>query len=351
MATRKDVDALRDPLSDLSILVRAELSKFVRALDLTAPGKARDALLEYVLLLVEEYGQVAASIAADWYEDLRAASGVAGAFTAQAAPSYPAEAVEKRVRSASGGLFDGDVEQTLAALSYSIDKYVKQPARDTVVNSGMVDPWAPRFARVPAGTTTCGFCILLASRGPVYLTRESAGEFAKFHGNCDCQIVMIGPSDALPEGYDPDSLYEEVKAAEARVGGDVTDIAAEVERNRREIRNMVPAALAEGSEVLPPDFWPMPEKVWRKIIRKHAADSRIFAGASRFEGWTDDEIVQGILDTIRTGVVDESRGVENLTYRKVVRGIETIVGTYVHDGKKRIITAYPPNPEHRRLQA
>ncbi|WP_419060046.1 hypothetical protein [Ellagibacter isourolithinifaciens] len=45
------------------------------------------------------------------------------------------------------------------------------------------------FARVPTGTETCTFCLMLASRGAVYHSRKTAGEFKHFHRNCDCKVV------------------------------------------------------------------------------------------------------------------------------------------------------------------
>lgn len=63
-----------------------------------------------------------------------------------------------------------------------------------------------RFARVPSGPS-CGFCIMLASRGFVYATRETAGEFTEFHDNCDCRIVAETERTEV-EGYDPDELYK-----------------------------------------------------------------------------------------------------------------------------------------------
>ncbi len=45
-----------------------------------------------------------------------------------------------------------------------------------------------RFARIPNGPS-CGFCTMLASRGFVYASRKSAGEFTRFHDHCDCRIV------------------------------------------------------------------------------------------------------------------------------------------------------------------
>lgn len=42
---------------------------------------------------------------------------------------------------------------------------------------------------VSAGFETCPFCLMLASRGAVYHTRKSAGEFKHFHRGCDCKVA------------------------------------------------------------------------------------------------------------------------------------------------------------------
>lgn len=62
-----------------------------------------------------------------------------------------------------------------------------------------------RFARVPNGPS-CGFCTMLASRGFVYASRESAGAYTKYHDDCDCRIVA-GTKDTQVEGYDPEGMY------------------------------------------------------------------------------------------------------------------------------------------------
>ncbi len=75
-----------------------------------------------------------------------------------------------------------------------------------------------RFARVPAGGETCPFCLMLASRGAVYYSEETAGANSHYHAHCRCQIV---PSwdDAAIEGYDPDLYYDMWKHPEKYANG------------------------------------------------------------------------------------------------------------------------------------
>jgi hypothetical protein len=76
------------------------------------------------------------------------------------------------------------------------------------------DTW---FARVPSGVNTCAWCAMLASRGYVYWTEETAGKFSKWHDNCRCTVVATTRKGGI-EGYDPtvwEALFEEYEKIEA----------------------------------------------------------------------------------------------------------------------------------------
>lgn len=83
-----------------------------------------------------------------------------------------------------------------------------------IANVGRDRDKGARFARVPTGTETCTFCLMLASRGAVYHTRKTAGEWRHFHRGCDCKVVpsFEGDPDAeLVQGVKPRELYERYK--------------------------------------------------------------------------------------------------------------------------------------------
>lgn len=77
------------------------------------------------------------------------------------------------------------------------------------------DPSEPRYARVPQGPT-CAFCIMLASRGYVYWSDESAGKFNGYHRDDNCQIVSSWGKTKI-NGYDPDAMKARYKACRASV--------------------------------------------------------------------------------------------------------------------------------------
>lgn len=205
------IERHRAATAGLSNLVQAELSGFFRSLDLGKPAAVRDALLEFVPLLVAEYGAVAETLALEYYDEMRAASGAAGAFRATAGRGgVPAEAVESKVRYLAGHLWTPTPEAMLGGLLVATDKYVKQPGRDAITDNAKRE--GVRWARVPQGKKTCSFCLVMASRDAAYATERSAGskkfgESNRFHGKCDCEIVRIGKASDYPEDYLPDNYY------------------------------------------------------------------------------------------------------------------------------------------------
>lgn len=210
------IEQFRAANAGLSKLVRDELAGFFGTLDLAKPEAVRDALLEFVPLLVDQYGSVAESLALDYYDELRAASGASGAFRAVAgAPGIPTVAVESKVRYLAGQLWTPDPAAMLGGLLAAADKYVKQPGRDAIAHNAKREGVA--WARVPSGAKTCAFCLVLASRDAVYHSKQAAGDRRgtgkgdAFHGLCDCSVVRIGKASDYPAHYLPDNylaIYE-----------------------------------------------------------------------------------------------------------------------------------------------
>lgn len=207
-------------------LARADLEGFFVGLDISNSEAVRDALLEFVPALAREYGDVAATVAAEWYEELRT-SAVGGSFNARLAPLKPDAAVEASVRYAAGHLFDGDPADTLAVLSGSLQRFVTYGSRATVARNVQLDPRKPRYARITSGDS-CMFCRLMASRGFVYYSESSAGMRDEWHNDCSCQVSPEWDSESLHiDGYDPDKLYDEYLQARAVAGsGDMKAVLA-----------------------------------------------------------------------------------------------------------------------------
>lgn len=206
-------------------MARSDLEAFFASLALTNPEAVRDALVEFVPILVREYGDLSAVVAAEWYEEVRARE-VGGRYAARLGALTPDEAVVGGVRWAAGHLWTDDPQQTLASLAGAVDRYVRYGGRDTVARNVATDPRRPRYARIPSGKA-CAFCTMLASRGFVYHSEATAGEFDDWHDRCGCEVAMSWDRDKPHiEGYDPDALYEMYKAARGTDHYDTADILA-----------------------------------------------------------------------------------------------------------------------------
>ena len=196
-------------------LVERDLRAFLGALNFDNPAAVQAALFEYVPVLVAQYGDVAASVAADWFDELRAAEGVRGRFRAPLAPLVPLEQVNARLGFATrpdGPLWAGQVDTLTAFLGMMANEYVLQPGRDTVMQAAHKDNAA--YARIPE-PGACKFCLMLSSRGFIY-AKDTAGQSKKFHGKCRCNAMPVWDETKarVEYGYDPDALYDQYREAQ-----------------------------------------------------------------------------------------------------------------------------------------
>lgn len=209
MPTRSEVEAYRRAQGAVSAAAKGQLAAFWSKLDAWEIVKVRDALEDYFPALAAKYGDGMASLAADWFEQQSGASAVLGdvASGAQASAS---------MRWAIGGILTAGPARALATLGGVLDRLVKQPGRDTIANSAHAAGIG--WARVPSGAETCAFCLMLASRGAVYGSRETAGDGGSYHGDCDCVATPIRDDADLPKGYDPEALAGQYQAARSAAG-------------------------------------------------------------------------------------------------------------------------------------
>jgi hypothetical protein len=212
MATVEALNEFRSAQRGLVDLAVAELADFWATLNPEDAVATSRALQAFLPALIDEYGDMAASVAADFYEGLREEAGVKKRFKTLLADPVPGEAIQANVRYNLTPLFGkSDPDQALSNLHLVTDKAVKASGRETVALNVERDPAQARYARVPTGGHTCDFCLMLASRGAVYLNSKAAGESRDYHGHCDCSAIPIWTEDDLPPGYDPDALYKEFK--------------------------------------------------------------------------------------------------------------------------------------------
>lgn len=221
MTTLADVEQFRLANQGITAMAQLELEDLWGSLDLSFPGESRDSLLAFVPGITEKYGNVSALVAADWYDDLRPTGTlITGTFRAPLAAPVATSAVASTVRFGASHLWSLAPALTLALVSTAVTEYVLRPGRDTIAQATQQDPSKPRWARVPSGKETCGFCLTMASRGFVYTSEHTAGRGTKYHGRCDCVPTPEWSDDPRIAGYDPDAMYEMYLEARREAGVD-----------------------------------------------------------------------------------------------------------------------------------
>jgi hypothetical protein len=213
MATGAQVRQYRQAQKDVVELAERELRQFFASLNPENPLAAVKALELLLPELIRQYGEIGATVAADFYDELRAGSVAKKTFKAVLSDPIPVEQIRVSTKWAVGPLFqkDTDAEAALSNLIDVTDRLVKQQGRNTIHDNTLRDPSKARYARVPTGSETCTFCLMLASRGAEYKSAEAAAK-NKYHGKCDCQPVPVWDDNDLSTlhkaGYDPDALYD-----------------------------------------------------------------------------------------------------------------------------------------------
>ena len=152
----------------------------------------RDMLLELVPALIDKYGDMGSTAAADWYKQVRSKWFDDEYEPVLADPVH--DDLTGMIRAKANMLFEHDGQYDpntyLSYLNRLISRGVRGGGRSTIVSAVRRDRRGPRYARVPSGVKTCAFCAMLAGRGFVYSSAEAAGgAFNRYHAECDCEIV------------------------------------------------------------------------------------------------------------------------------------------------------------------
>ena len=191
--------------------VEAAVLAWCRAHEDATVAEKREAAKLIMEGFVQGYDDVAAEFAAQWYDDLAERNG-ARLQQAVTMTTYKPKSVDEVARYQAKKLVKGGD----AAFARACGEYARNDAfrslNETIIsNVGRDKDRGVRFARVPTGFETCTFCIMLASRGAIYHTRKSAGEFKHFHRHCDCKVVPgfeDDPDAELVEGVRPEELRD-----------------------------------------------------------------------------------------------------------------------------------------------
>lgn len=183
MATTK---RYRTDLDALVRLAEQDLAELWRRAN--SPSRARNLLIDVLPRLVDVYGSAAATLAADWYEERRAAAEVTGRFTAITATLPDRGRTDALARWGTQYLFttEPDFNGALTLVAGGFQRIIADAGRYTVTGSSVADPKARGWERV--GDGGCEFCQMLIGRGSVYT--EASADFES-HDHCQCAAVPV----------------------------------------------------------------------------------------------------------------------------------------------------------------
>ena len=194
-------------LNAVSEQARKKLVNALAGIDYTMPiADIRNAVIAIMQPACGASADVAAQLAADFYDGLRARFGIDDGYTAEAESLREPGATDGAVRAMVQDLVeDKPISQFIGACSDRIDYETRKAANECVAYNAKNDPRKTKWARIPTGAETCNWCIMLASRGFAYHTEEAASHA---HAHCDCRIVPSWDKSPTAQGYDPALYYE-----------------------------------------------------------------------------------------------------------------------------------------------
>ena len=195
-------------LNTVSELLRKKLVDALQMVDYTAPvAEVREAVIAVMEPACGASAEMSARLASDFYDGLRQQFGIRSEFASEAHSGRNPEATAGAVRAFVQDIVDGKpVDDFIAKCASRLDYESKVAANECIAWNARRDPSRPKWARVPVGGETCEFCIMLASRGFVYHTADTASHA---HANCDCRVVPSWDKSPSVQGYKPDKYFDE----------------------------------------------------------------------------------------------------------------------------------------------
>lgn len=192
MATPEQVEAFRVANAELIAQVEGRLDEFWATAGGGNDVSALNALLNFVPLLTEQFGELASTIAMDWFEELRFDAIDEGMIAAVGrATSYEAVRTDPVILTISAASRDywqhrlaaDGPDVAFASIKDGAARAVRQSGRETIARNSDRDRAARGWQRMTR-PGACRFCRALANRGGVYT--QASVRFAAHGPKCNC---------------------------------------------------------------------------------------------------------------------------------------------------------------------
>ena len=204
MVTYEQMRGIRERIRLLDASVARKVSELVA--ESASDDALRAALFIELRAVCEDAFSLAAELARAVYNGWRIIE-LGAASDTVAASTFDAAKFDDMAWTALSKQTGGEIINVVSSYAgYNI----RQSYTNTLMASAARDKVKPKFARVPQGAETCGFCMMLASRGFEYANGKN-GERVHNHANCDCIYVASWAGNPKADGYDPDEWYRRWK--------------------------------------------------------------------------------------------------------------------------------------------
>lgn len=200
MVSRAQLNEYRSGKAEIERLLKNDIRQVWSAMDASDPEFMRDVLIDLLPGLVDQYGMVAAALAADFFAD-----------TVQRRPVVASPDTRDKVvgstKALIGPLWAGNMAGPLNRVSDALTRHALGYGSATTLGSVGAHPNL-RFARIlgvgRTETGPCSWCRMLASRGAVYHSEALAGGLDDWHEVCACDAIAVRGPDDFPDvpGYE-----------------------------------------------------------------------------------------------------------------------------------------------------
>ena len=269
-------------LGQLSTAALVDLRALLSSVEGLSPERQRAVIIEAFPELFDPYALATSQVTATFYEEIRAASGAAGAYAATTLDSVePGRWYALAGFGTAPAVFErGGAMLAYSLLSGGLTSILSEASADTVVGNASFDPAPVRYQRVPS-PGCCAFCGMLASRGADYASKESAlrvvgrgVEVSKtrgqrggqgrgvrprgsrkigqdFHDHCKCRAVPVFGSNAVEMQAGAEKYFDSYADARDKTNAGLTLEADTHTSSDGSKRNTYRWVDAEGSQVSP----------------------------------------------------------------------------------------------------
>ena len=175
---RRILEQHRQDLFHLTNMARKDLADFLFQVKGLPVAEVRNLLTQVMPELVDPYITASGELSATWYEDLRAAIANRDTFHVSGDTIGVQRSQANAVARWAVGALVQDIEDPeallLSRLGGAVQRMIVDAARGVVQGNAVRDPARVGYQRMPR-PGCCAFCGMLASRGAVYRSSESAG--------------------------------------------------------------------------------------------------------------------------------------------------------------------------------